>query len=64
MLTNILWPDESQFCIDKVEMENETIIMSVTATNEKGVRPHCQELSESIHSYYQRHPLDTGFAWI
>ncbi len=55
MLINILWPDESQFSIDKVEMENETIVMSVTATNEKGICPHCQVVSESIHSYYQRH---------
>jgi len=46
----------------KVEMENETIIMSVTATSEKGVCPHCQEVSESIHSYYQRHPADMPIA--
>ncbi len=25
MLINILWPDELQFCIDKVEMEDETL---------------------------------------
>jgi len=62
MLTNILWPDESQFSIDKIEMENETIIMSVTATNEKGICPYCQEVSESTHSYYQRHPADVPLA--
>ena len=58
MITNILWPDESQLSIDKVEMEAETIIMSVTATNEKGICPHCQKESKSIHSHYQRHPVD------
>jgi len=62
MLTDILWPDKSQFSIDKVEKENGTIIMSVTATNEKGVCPHCQKESESIHSYYQRHPADLPLA--
>ena len=62
MLTNILWPDESQFSIDKVKMENETIIMSITATNEKGKCPHCQAISENIHSYYQRHPADVPLA--
>ena len=62
MLTNILWPDESQFSIDKVEMENETIVMSITATNEKGICPHCQKESESIHSNYQRHPVDLPLA--
>jgi len=36
--------------------------MSVTATNEKGVCPHCQEVSESIHSHYQRHPTDVPIA--
>lgn len=49
MLTDILWPDESQFCIDKVEMENETIMMSITATNEKGICPRC------VESYYTQY---------
>ncbi len=62
MLINILWPNESQFSINKVEKENETIIMSVTATNEKGICPHCQAVSESFHSYYQRHPDDVPLA--
>ena len=62
MITNILWPDESQFSIDKVEMENKTVTISVTATNEKGICPHCQTVSESIHSYYQRHPVDLPLA--
>jgi transposase len=62
MLTDILWPDESQFSIDKVEKENEIIVMSITATNEKGLCPHCQAVSESIHSYYQRHPTDLPLA--
>lgn len=62
MLINILWPDELQFSIDKVEKENETIIMSVTATYEKGICPHCQAISENIHSHYQRHPVDLPLA--
>jgi len=62
MLTDILWADESQFSIDKVEMENETIVMLVTATNEKGICPHCQKESESIHSHYQRYPVDLPLA--
>lgn len=62
MLINVLWPDELQFSIDKVEMENETMVISVTATNEKGICPHCQAVSENIHSYYQRHPADIPLA--
>jgi transposase len=62
VLINILWPDESQFSIDRVEMENETIVMSVTATNDKGICPHCHSVSESIHSHYQRHPADVPLA--
>ena len=62
MLINVLWPDELQLSIDKVEMENETIIMSITATHQKGICPHCQSVSDSIHSYYQRHPADLPLA--
>ncbi len=62
MLINILWPDELGFCIDKVEKENETIVISVTVTNDKGICPYCQEVSESIHSYYQRSPADVPLA--
>jgi len=36
--------------------------MSVTATYEKGICPHCQKESESIHSHYQSHPADMPIA--
>ena len=62
MLTSIMFPDELQLRIDKVEKENEIVVISVTSTSEKGVCPHCQAISERIHSCYQRHPADLSFA--
>ena len=62
MLTSILWPDELQFRIDGVEVESETVSISVTCTNQKSVCPHCQTLSDRIHSHYQRHPADLPLA--
>ncbi len=62
MLTSILWPDELQFRMDEVEMENETVAILVTCTNQHAVCPHCQTVSDRIHSYYHRHPADLPFA--
>ena len=62
MLASILWPDELQFRMDEVEMENETVAILVTCTNQQAACPHCQTVSKRIHSYYQRHPGDLPFA--
>ena len=62
MLTSILLPDELQFRMDRIEMENETVAIWVTCTNQQAVCPHCQTVSERINSYYQRHPADLPFA--
>jgi len=62
MLTSILWPDELQFRMDEIEMENETVSIWVTCTNQQAACPHCQTVSERINSYYHRHPADLPFA--
>jgi transposase len=62
MLTSIMFPDELQLRIDRVEKENETVVISVTSISEKSVCPHCQTISERVHSCYQRHPADLSFA--
>ena len=62
MLTSILWPDELEFRMDEVEMENETVSIWVTCTNQQAACPHCQTISERIHSYYHRHPADLPLA--
>ena len=58
MLTDVLFPDELQLRVDDVEMENETMSISVTSTNGQSICPHCQTISERIHSIYNRHPAD------
>ena len=62
MLTKIMLPDELQLRIDRVEVEDETVTISVTSTCEKSVCPHCQTVSERVHSCYQRQPADLPLA--
>lgn len=62
MLTDCLVTNGLRLRIDTTEMENETMVVSVTSINQKGVCPHCQTASERIHSSYGRQPADLPFA--
>jgi transposase len=65
MLTDVLFPAEPQLRVDRVEMEKETVNISVTSTNGRSICPHCQDcqaVSERVHSSYQRHPSDLPLA--
>jgi transposase len=58
MLTDVLFPTELQLRVDRIEMENETISICITSANGQSVCPHCQTISERVHSSYNRHPSD------
>jgi transposase len=62
MLTNVLFPAELQLRVDRIEMEQDTVNISITSTNGRNVCPHCQTISERIHSIYHRHPADLPLA--
>jgi len=62
MLTKIMLPDELQLHIDRVEVEDETVTISAISTCAKSVCPHCQTVSERVHSCYQRQPADVPLA--
>lgn len=62
MLTDAILTDGSQFRVDRVEIEDETMVVSVTSTSQEGICPHCQAGSERVHSSYQRHPADLPLA--
>ena len=62
MLIKIMFPDELQFRIDKIELEDGKMVMSVTAMIEESICPHCGTASKQIHSSYQRHPADLSLA--
>ncbi len=62
MLADIMFPTETQLRIGGVMMGDESIAISVASTNQKSVCPHCMNVSERIHSRYQRHPADVPFA--
>ncbi len=62
MLADIMFPTETQLRIGGVIMEDESIAISAASANQKGVCPHCMNVSERIHSRYQRHPADVPFA--
>jgi hypothetical protein len=50
MLIKIIFPDELQLRVDRVELEDGRMIMSVTVTGEESICPHCGIASERIHS--------------
>ena len=62
MLESILYPDELQFSLEETRIENEIISISIINTNQSAVCPHCQTVSERVHSYYPRHPADVPLA--
>jgi transposase len=65
LLSEILLPKESQLSIDSIEITEEMIIISVVSTTQQENCPHCQKVSDRIHSHYQRRPADlplTGHA--
>ena len=61
MLTDVLFPAESQLHIDGIEMEKNTVNISVASTNGRSICPHCQTILERMHSSYNRHPADLPF---
>ena len=62
MLTDVLFPAELRLCVDRIEMEKNAVNISVTSTNGQSVCPHCQTISERVHSSYSRHPADLPLA--
>jgi transposase len=62
MLTDVLFPAALQLHVDGIEMEKDTVNILVTSRNGRSVCPHCQAISERVHSIYQRHPADLPLA--
>ena len=62
MLTDVLFPAELQLRVDRIKMENETISIYITSANGRSICPHCQTISERVHSSYDRHPADLPLA--
>jgi len=61
-LTDAILPDESKLCVNNVQIVNGTMTISVSSADQKGVCPHCQAISQRVHSCYQRQPSDLPFA--
>jgi len=38
------------------------MVISIISTNQRGTCPHCQAISERVHSHYERHPHDVPCA--
>ncbi len=65
MIANVLLPDESKLCLEKIEIGEEFIVLSVSSNNPISLCPSCGMPSDHVHSYYQRCPADlplVGFA--
>jgi transposase len=48
----------SGFTVTQVETGEKMVIIGATAKQATAICPHCQQPSQSIHSYYQRSPQD------
>jgi len=59
---NVLLPDESKLCVDRIEVEGESIVISVSSTDQAGLCPLCGAPSDRVHSHYQRQPADLPLA--
>ncbi len=57
-----MFPDELQVCVDRVRLKDGTVFISITSIGKESICPNCQTVSERIHSFYQRHPVDVSLA--
>jgi len=65
MIENVLLPDESKLSLDKIEIVEGIILLSVSSNNLISICPCCGMPSDHVHSHYQRCPGDlplVGFA--
>jgi len=62
VLEESLFPDEYQLCIERIEVEDQMIVVFVSSSSSFGICPNCQEASHRVHSFYQRRPGDLPFA--
>lgn len=46
MLIKIMFPDELQLRVDRVGLEDTTVVISVTSISEGSICPHCGTVSE------------------
>ena len=65
MIENVLLPDEAKLSLEKIEVEEESIVFSISSNNPTSLCPCCGMPSDHVHSHYQRCPGDlplVGFA--
>jgi len=62
MVTDVLFPAKLRLRVDGVEIDMDTVKISITSTNGQNVCPHCQTISQRVHSSYNRHPADLPLA--
>ena len=54
MIENVLLPDKAKLCLDKIEIGEESILLSVSSNNPMSLCPSCGMPSDHVHSHYQR----------
>lgn len=62
MIMDVLLPDTSQLCLDRIEIKENVIVLLVSSTSPVGLCPLCGALSDQVHSHYQRQPTDLPLA--
>jgi transposase len=62
MIMDVLLPDTLRLCLDRIEIEENIIVLLVSSTSPVGLCPLCGALSDQVHSHYQRQPTDLPLA--
>lgn len=57
-MTKILLPEPTQLCLDELEIDDQSLILTLSTNSTQAICPYCTTVSERVHSYYWRHPKD------
>lgn len=58
MFNEILLPDPAQLCLDGLDIDDQSLILTLSTTSEQAICPYCSTVSKRVHSHYQRQPRD------
>lgn len=58
MLTNIFLPEPTQWQLESLEVDNQSLVIKLLTTSAQAVCPYCSTSSERAHSHYWRQPAD------
>src|SRR3712207_3304046 len=58
MLADLLLPDAAGLHLERIETDDESIVLELRSTSSEAACPKCGQVSTRVHSKYLRHPRD------